>query len=178
MYSIDSSAIRDGWVRYYPPDVFGSVWERLKGLGNNGTLFTPDEVVEELKKKEDGAWKWAIVEVLTERDAFLQEMSCERGNKKASRVMILEGLRSSRTISMMRRPDISASAIRRESAAGIAALPGRVMPSVSAMDAIVDAVASWILWYPNFRCDRTRCFILSAEGEIRERRGDGVRDTA
>jgi hypothetical protein len=63
MYSIDSSAILDGWVRYYPPDVFGSVWERLKGLGNNGTLFTPDEVIEELKKKEDGAWKWAKAEL-------------------------------------------------------------------------------------------------------------------
>ena len=53
---------------------------------------------------------------------------------------IFEGLRSSRTISMMRRPDISASAIRRESAAGIAALPGSVMPSASAIEAIVDAV--------------------------------------
>ncbi len=96
---------------------------------------------------------------------------------KASRVKIFDGLSSSRTISMMRRPDISASTMRRESAAGIAALPGRVMPSVSAIEAIVDAVASWILWYPNFRCDRTGCFILSGEGEIRERRGDVVTET-
>jgi hypothetical protein len=42
---------------------------------------------------------------------------------------------------------------------------------------MVDAVASWILWYPNFWCDRTRCFILSGEGEIRERQGDGVTET-
>jgi hypothetical protein len=48
------------------------------------------------------------------------------------------------------------------------------MPSVSAIEAMVDAVASWILWYPNFRCDRTGCFILSGEREIRERRGDVV----
>src|SRR6266853_1001638 len=59
---------------------------------------------------------------------------------KASRVRTFDGFRSSRTISMMRRPDISASAMRRESAAGIAALPGRVMPSVSAIEAMVDAV--------------------------------------
>ncbi len=59
MYSIDTSAILEGWVRSYPPDVFGTVWAKLKGLGNGGTLFTPDEVIEELKKKEDGAWKWA-----------------------------------------------------------------------------------------------------------------------
>jgi hypothetical protein len=63
MYSIDTSAILDGWVRYYPPDVFGSVWARLKALGNAGTLFTPDEVIEELAKKEDGACQWAKAEL-------------------------------------------------------------------------------------------------------------------
>ena len=43
-------------------------------------------------------------------------------------------------ISTARRPDISASARRRESAAGMAALPGSAMPSASAIAAIVDAV--------------------------------------
>jgi hypothetical protein len=66
---------------------------------------------------------------------------------------------------MIRRPDISASARRRESAAGIAALPGRVMPSVSAIEAIVDAVVSWILWYPNFGRHHTRRYILSGVTE-------------
>jgi hypothetical protein len=65
----------------------------------------------------------------------------------------------------MRRPDISASAMRRASAAGIAALPGSVMPSVSAIAAMVEAVASWILWYPNFRRHHTRWYILSGVTE-------------
>lgn len=63
MYSIDTSAVLDGWVRSYPPDVFASVWAGLKRLGNNGTLVASEEVIEELKKKEDGAWKWAKAEL-------------------------------------------------------------------------------------------------------------------
>ena len=51
-----------------------------------------------------------------------------------------EGLRSSRTISTMRRPLSSAIARRRESGAGIAAEPGSDMPSASATMAMVDAV--------------------------------------
>ena len=43
-------------------------------------------------------------------------------------------------ISTARRPAISAIAMRRESAAGMAALPGRAMPSASAIEAIVEAV--------------------------------------
>ena len=68
---------------------------------------------------------------------------CPRGSRcrRPRAVRIWDGLEVlARTISTMRRPDISASARRRESAAGIAALPGSVMPSVSAIAAIVDAV--------------------------------------
>lgn len=63
MYSLDTSALLDGWVRYYPPDVFASVWAALKPLGNNGTLMASDEVLAELKQKEDGAWAWARTEL-------------------------------------------------------------------------------------------------------------------
>ena len=68
-------------------------------------------------------------------------MSARIALSKAAAVRISEGLgpRAS-AISTARRPDISASARRRESAAGIAALPGRARPSVSAIAAMVDAV--------------------------------------
>ena len=46
----------------------------------------------------------------------------------------------------MRRPAILASTLRRESAAGIAALVGRPMPSASTIDAIVDAVPIVMQW--------------------------------
>ncbi len=48
--------------------------------------------------------------------------------------------------STARRPLSSARARRRESGAGIAALPGRVMPRASAIEAIVDAVPMTMQW--------------------------------
>ena len=67
-------------------------------------------------------------------------MSARMALSKALAVRICDGLRPSRAISMMRRPAISASARRRESAAGMAALPGSAMPSASPIEAMVDAV--------------------------------------
>ena len=58
-YAIDTSAILDGWVRYYPPDVFPPVWTRLEELIAARRLVAPDEVREELKRKLDEPYKWA-----------------------------------------------------------------------------------------------------------------------
>ena len=67
-------------------------------------------------------------------------MSARIAFSKASRVRILSGVRSSCTISTARRPLASASWYRLESTAGMAAPPGSVMPSASAIEAIVEAV--------------------------------------
>lgn len=78
MYSIDTSALLDGWVRNYPPDVFGSVWSGLKGLGNGGKLVAYDEVIEELAKKQDEVWKWAKAELtLHAMDEEIQRVVAE-----------------------------------------------------------------------------------------------------
>jgi hypothetical protein len=78
LYSIDTSALLDGWVRNYPPDVFGSVWSGLKNLGNGGRLVASDEVIEELAKKDDGVWKWAKSELtLYTMDAEIQRVVAE-----------------------------------------------------------------------------------------------------
>lgn len=58
-YSIDTSAILDGWVRYYPPDTFSSLWERIESLIENGTLRATEEVLYELEKKSDEVCEWA-----------------------------------------------------------------------------------------------------------------------
>ena len=80
-----------------------------------------------------GRWTTAFVEpptAISTRTAF----------SNAARVRIFDGRRSSWTISTMRRPAASASRSRPASGAGTAAMPGSVMPSASAIAAIVLAV--------------------------------------
>ncbi len=64
-YSVDTSAILDAWVRYYPPDVFGTLWERLDGLAREGRLFVIDEVRRELESQEDEAFGWVAARPAT-----------------------------------------------------------------------------------------------------------------
>lgn len=58
-YSIDTSAILDGWRRYYPPDVFSGLWLKIEEIINNGSLRATEEVLVELERKDDEAYQWA-----------------------------------------------------------------------------------------------------------------------
>ena len=58
-YSIDTSALLDGWLRYYPPDVLPDVWTGLDELIKGGDLGATEEVLIELEKRDDGIHKWA-----------------------------------------------------------------------------------------------------------------------
>ena len=58
-YCVDTSALMDGWRRWYPHEAFPSLWKELENLVAGGELIAPDEVLEELKKKEDDLFKWA-----------------------------------------------------------------------------------------------------------------------
>ncbi len=58
-YSIDTSAILDGWNRYYPPDVFPGLWRRLEALIFDGALRATEEVQVELERKDDEVLAWA-----------------------------------------------------------------------------------------------------------------------
>ncbi|MFH1219109.1 MAG: DUF4411 family protein [Candidatus Eisenbacteria bacterium] len=59
LYCIDTSAILDGWVRYYPPDVFPAFWDRIETMIRGGTLISSEEVLDELGRKDDEVHKWA-----------------------------------------------------------------------------------------------------------------------
>lgn len=60
-YSIDTSALIDLWRRYYPPDIFPSLWKKLEDLVSKGSLIATHKVYEELKKyfdMNDELLKW------------------------------------------------------------------------------------------------------------------------
>ena len=46
------------WRRYYPIDVFPSVWEKMDDLINEGAIVAIDEVRGELERKDDEALAW------------------------------------------------------------------------------------------------------------------------
>lgn len=57
-YCIDTSALVDGWGRWYPQESFPSLWEKLADLIRTGGLIAPEDVLLELKKKDDELTKW------------------------------------------------------------------------------------------------------------------------
>jgi hypothetical protein len=59
VYSIDASALIDGWSRYYPQDVMPTLWDRVDGLIEDGRLFATDEVFTEIKRGDDGLVGWS-----------------------------------------------------------------------------------------------------------------------
>lgn len=61
-YCIDTSALVDLMKRFYPPDIFPSLWEDLKKLISQGNLIAPKQVLKELEKygdRDDPLLKWA-----------------------------------------------------------------------------------------------------------------------
>lgn len=58
-YCIDTSALLDAWLRWYPPDIFPGLWDKLDQLINESRLIATEEVFIELSYKEDLLFEWA-----------------------------------------------------------------------------------------------------------------------
>ena len=58
-YSIDTSALVDWWVRYYPPVSFPTLVKHVEALIAAGELKASKEVLEELQRQDDDLSKWA-----------------------------------------------------------------------------------------------------------------------
>lgn len=57
-YSVDSSALIQGWRLLYRPRSFPSVWQRLELLAQEGRLRASVEVYREIEKKDDELFGW------------------------------------------------------------------------------------------------------------------------
>ena len=58
-YSIDTSGLIDGRVRYYPPNVFPCLWNKIDTLIDSGLLVASEEVNIEIQKQDDELAEWA-----------------------------------------------------------------------------------------------------------------------
>ena len=58
-YSIDTSALLDWWIRFYPPTVFAGLVPRIEQLIEDGRLRASREVREELESRSDPCADWA-----------------------------------------------------------------------------------------------------------------------
>ena len=57
-YSVDTSALMDGWLRYYPPEHFPGLWERIDSLIDEGRLLASEEVLVEVSEHTDSLAEW------------------------------------------------------------------------------------------------------------------------
>jgi hypothetical protein len=58
-YSLDTSGLLDGWVRYYSPDVFPSLWKQMEAAAADGTILAVQDVLLELERQDDDVFAWA-----------------------------------------------------------------------------------------------------------------------
>lgn len=58
VYCFDSSAFIDSWRRYYRPDTFKELWDRIGNRIENGSILVPDEVKKEIGSGNDTLVNW------------------------------------------------------------------------------------------------------------------------
>jgi hypothetical protein len=58
-YSLDTSGLLDGWVRYYAPEVFPSLWKQMEAAAADGTIVAVQDVLLELERQDDDVFAWA-----------------------------------------------------------------------------------------------------------------------
>lgn len=59
IYCFDTSGWIQGWNDLYPQDTFPSLWDNIDKFIQAGKVVSPDEVMHELKRKDDGVFRWA-----------------------------------------------------------------------------------------------------------------------
>lgn len=58
LYCLDTSGFFDGYIRYYPPDIFSTLWDNMDHLCGVSRLLIPEEVYREIEYHHDEAFTW------------------------------------------------------------------------------------------------------------------------
>lgn len=58
IYCLDANVLIQAWQRYYSPKFCSDYWEVLNELGNQGIIFIPEIVFEEITRTDDDLSKW------------------------------------------------------------------------------------------------------------------------
>jgi hypothetical protein len=72
IYCIDTSSLIAAWQERYPIEHFPNFWKRIDGLIDEERLFSPVEVLHEIKKRSDELHAW-----LKNRKHMFHELSDE-----------------------------------------------------------------------------------------------------
>ncbi len=59
-YCVDTSGWLDGWQRYYPADIFPTLWQRIAERIEAAEIVTSEEVYLELSRKDDDLHSWVM----------------------------------------------------------------------------------------------------------------------
>ena len=57
-YCFDTSAFIQPWIEHYPIDIFPSVWSKLDELIQTNEIISSEEVLREIKRKDDELLSW------------------------------------------------------------------------------------------------------------------------
>ena len=58
IYCLDANVLIQSWQKYYSPNICPSYWDTLNTLGEDGRIFLPEMVYEEIVRTEDDLSKW------------------------------------------------------------------------------------------------------------------------
>jgi len=58
IYCLDTSIYINAWNHRYPIDIFPGLWNEIEEMSEYGQIKSPEEVLNEIKKKDDDLSKW------------------------------------------------------------------------------------------------------------------------
>lgn len=58
VYCLDSNVLIEAWNKYYSHEFCPDYWDVLSRLGNEGKIYVPENVRQEIMKKSDGLSNW------------------------------------------------------------------------------------------------------------------------